>query len=82
MRYISICNMKSLWLSLWAGQQIKEKYQIGCHLKTYIGDNMYIGKPNMKFLCLTLWQGKVCTDDDDDANNDANANDNREGMIV
>ena len=22
----------------------------------------------MKFLCLNLWQGKVCTDDDDDAN--------------
>ena len=50
--------------------------------KNNIGDNMYIGKPNMKFLCLTLWQGKGCTDDDDDANNDANANDNREGMIV
>ena len=24
--------------------------------------------PNVKFLCLTLCQGEVCTDDDDDAN--------------
>ena len=35
---------------------------------------MYIGIPNMKFLHLTLCQGKVCTDDtnanDNDANND------------
>ena len=23
-----------LWLSTWAGQQIKEKYQNDCHLKT------------------------------------------------
>ena len=22
--------------------------------------------PNMKFLCLTLWQGEVCTDDAND----------------
>ena len=28
--------------------------------------------PKMKFLCLTLHQGEVCTDDDD---NDANNND-------
>ena len=33
-RYISICNMKSPRLSVWVGQQIKEKYQNGCHLKT------------------------------------------------
>ena len=26
--------MKFLCLSIWAGQQIKEKYQNGCHLKT------------------------------------------------
>ena len=25
--------MKSLRLSVWAGQQIKDKYQNGCHLK-------------------------------------------------
>ena len=30
--------------------------------------------PNMKFLCLTLWQGEVCTDDNND-DTDANAND-------
>ena len=29
--------------------------------------------PSMKFLCLTICQGEVCTDDD--ANADANAND-------
>ena len=29
---------------------------------------MCICMPNMKFLCLTLCQGKVCTDNDDDAN--------------
>ena len=28
-----ICTMKSLWLSTWAGQQITEKFQNGCHLK-------------------------------------------------
>ena len=50
---------------------------------------MCICVPNMKFLCLTLGQGEVCTDDTnanaDDANtntNDANANDNRQSMIV
>ena len=63
-----------------AGEQIKEKYQNGCHLKTtsqnheifgvHIWGHMYICIPNMKFLCLTLWQGEVCTDDADadDAN--------------
>ena len=46
---------------------------------------MYMGIPNMKFLCLTLCQGKVCTDDDDtnDTNNDdANASDDGQSMIV
>ena len=34
--------------------------------------------PDMKFLCLTLCQGEVCTDDNDnaDANDDADANAN------
>ena len=40
---------------------------------------MCICIPNMKFLCLTLSQGEVCTDDDD--NIDAN-NDNGQSMIV
>ena len=32
---------------------------------------MCIPVPNMKFLCVTLCQGEVCTDDnDDDANED------------
>ena len=29
---------------------------------------MCICVPSMKFLCLTMCQGEVCTDDDDDAN--------------
>ena len=35
---------------------------------------MCICVPNMKFLCPTLWQGEVCTDDD--------ANDDGQSMIV
>ena len=31
-------------------------------------EDMCIHLPNTKFLCLTLWQGEVCTDTDDDAN--------------
>ena len=51
-----------------------------------MGD-MFIWIPNMKFLCLSLWQGEVCTDDDANyANNtnadDANANDDGQSMIV
>ena len=42
------------------------------------GGHMYICLPNMKFLCLTLWQGEICTDDA----NAANANDNGQSMIV
>ena len=37
------------------------------------GEHSCISVPNMKFICLTLWLGEVCTD----ANaNDANTNDN------
>ena len=37
----------------------------------------------MKFLCLTLCQGKVCTDDTKDDNTNANdANDDGQSMIV
>ena len=46
---------------------------------------MCICVPNMKFLCLSLCQGEVCTDDAnaDDANiNDGNTNDDRQSMIV
>ena len=35
-----------------------------------------ISVPNMKFLCLNLWLGEVCTDDDD-ANADDNDNEGR-----
>ena len=34
---------------------------------------MCICVPNMKFLCLTLCQGEVCTDANADANTDADA---------
>ena len=34
----------------------------------------------MKFLCLTLCQGEVCTDDD--ANTNANANDDDDGQFM
>ena len=60
----------------------KENYQNACHLKLQVritkylmriyGGNMCICIPNMKFLCLTLCQGEVCTDDADA--NDAVAN--------
>ena len=47
---------------------------------------MCICTPNVKFLCLLLCQGKVCTDDNannnDTNNDDANANDERQSMIV
>ena len=33
---------------------------------------------NMKFLCLTLWQGEVCTDNN---TNDNDANDDGQSMI-
>ena len=40
---------------------------------------MGIFVPNMKFLCLSLWLGEVCTDDA----NDEDANDhNRQSMTV
>ena len=64
---------------MWAGEQIKEKYQNGCHLKIQLritkylmcinGGHLCICIPNMKFLGVTLCQGEVCTDDD--ANDDA-----------
>ena len=43
---------------------------------------MCICIPNMKFLRLTLWQGQVCTDDNTHTNDNANANDDRQSMIV
>ena len=41
--------------------------------------------PNMKFLCLTMCQGEVSTDDDANDNtndDDTNANDDGQSMIV
>ena len=43
------------------------------------GGHMCICIPNIKFLCLTLWQGEVCTDDEANADN---ANDDGQSMIV
>ena len=40
---------------------------------------MRIFIPDMKFLCLTLWLGGVCTDD---TNNGANDDNNGQSMIV
>ena len=34
------------------------------------GGHLCINIPNMKFLCLILWQVEVCTDADADANDD------------
>ena len=87
-RYISICNMKSMTVCMGRTTN-QEKYQNGCHLETtslhrlmcIYGGHRCICVPNMKFLCLTLWQGEVCTDDDD-ANDDANANNDGKSMIV
>ena len=48
------------------------------------GGHMCICTPNIKFLCLTLCQGEVCTNDanDTDTNDDANANNDGQNMIV
>ena len=53
-RCISTCNMKSLWLSVWAGQQIKEKYQNGCHLKLKARITKYL-------MCILGGYVHVCT---------------------
>ena len=37
--------------------------------------------PNIKFLCLALYQGEVCTDDND-ANYDDDANNDGQSVIV
>ena len=45
------------------------------------GGHMCICIQNIKFVCLTLCQGEVCTDDTN-ADDDANANNDRQSMIV
>ena len=50
------------------------------YLMCIYGGHMCICVPNMKFLCVTLCQREVCTDDDDA--NDDDANDDRQSMIV
>ena len=42
---------------------------------------MCISVPNMKFLCVTLCHGEVCTDDANDDTN-AEANDDGQSMFV
>ena len=49
------------------------------YLMCIYGAHMCICILNMRFLCLTLCQGEVCTDDND-AN--ADANDDRQSIIV
>ena len=71
--------MKSLCLSTWAGQKIKEKYQNGFLMCIY-GVHICICIPNIKFLCLILCQWEVCTDNTD--TNDNDANDDEQCMIV
>ena len=46
------------------------------------GGHICIGVPNIKFLCLTLCKGKMCTDDADADTIDADANDDGQFMIV
>ena len=46
------------------------------------GGHMCICVPNMKFLCLTMCQREVCTDDANDDANDANPNYDGQSMIV
>ena len=63
----------------------KIQVRITKYLMCIYGGHMCISVPNMKFLCLTMCQGEVCTDDDanDDTNDDdANANDDGQSMIV
>ena len=54
----------------------KLKVRITKYLMCIYGGHMYMCVPNMKFLCLTQCQGKVCTDNDA-PNADANTNDTR-----
>ena len=56
------------------------KVRITKYLMCIYGGHIYICIPNMKFLCLTLCQGEVCTDHANDDN--ANANVDRQSMIV
>ena len=56
----------------------KLQVRITKYLMCIYWKHMYLYILNVKFLCLTLWQGEVCTDDDDDTN----ANNDRQNMIV
>ena len=77
--YIAICNMKSLSLCMAriAFQRKVPKWlpfknfqvRITKYLRCIYGGRMCISIPNMKFLCLTLWQEEMCTDvNNDEAN--------------
>ena len=54
---------------------LKIQVKITKYLMCMYGGHMSISIPRMKFLCVTLCQGEVYTDDDADANDD-NANTN------
>ena len=70
-------------MSAWAGQQIKEKYQNGCHLKTTSQNHQIFDKhvwrtyvhmyTKYEVLCVNLYQVEMFTDD-------ANANDDEQSM--
>ena len=74
-------------VSIWAGWKIIENNKNGCHLKTTSENplifDVHICAPNMKFVCLNLWLGEVCTDGhaDADANADTNDDHARQSMI-
>ena len=81
--------MKSLQVSVWTGQQIKEKYQNGSPLKTTHQNHqifdVHVWEINVHMytkyevsMCNPV-AGEVCTDDDDA---DTNANNDRQSMIV
>ena len=64
----------SKWLPF---ETIITKYLVCiCRMSGY----RYISVPGMKFLCLNLWLGEVCTDDD--ANGDANEDTNDDAKAI
>ena len=72
--YIGMYNIKSM--TIYVGSIAKENYENGCHLTTIGQNDQIFDIPNLKFMCLILWLGEVCTDinDYDDAR--------RQNMIV
>ena len=59
----------------------KNYIRITKYLMCMYEGHMCIYLPNMKFLCLTLWQGEGCTDTIGNTN-DTNDDDDGQSMIV